>query len=78
MPSILRLTRVAQQAQNSATVLNTPQKAASAPDSLRGIFTSTALVLAECWQGYKTRKGKTVSRLSAVFKHLAAPEQGNS
>lgn len=54
-------------------MLNTPQLAASAPESHSGFFASIGFrSMAECRQKYKTRKGNTVGRLVAVFKRLAA------
>ena len=69
------------------TVLNTPRLAVSAPVSHSGFFTSIGFYLPGIlpawfgqWPGsaqpYKSLRAKTASRLSAVLKYLAAPQQG--
>lgn len=68
-------------------VLNTPQLAVSAPVSQSGFFTPIGFCRADFastataqWPGsaqpYNSLRAKSASRLTAVLKYLAAPQQG--
>lgn len=65
--------------QSLPTVLNTPQIAVSPPVSHWGFFTSIGF---DQWPGSaqscNSLRVKAASRLSAVLKYLAAPQQGDS
>ena len=81
------LTRFTSSRHTLSTVLNTPQLAVSAPVSQSGFFTSIGFCRADFastasaqWPGsaqpYNSLRAKSASRLSAVLKYLAAPQQG--
>ena len=57
-------------------VLNTPPKAAPAPVSLSGFFTSIGFQWSGSAQSYNTLRGKAASGLLAVLKYLTTPQQG--
>lgn len=82
-----RLTGFTRARHTRYTVLNTPHTAVSAPVSHSGFFTSIGFTLPGIlpvrfgqWPGsaqpYKSLRAKTASRLYAVLKYLAAPQQG--
>ena len=81
------LTRFTSNRHTPTTVLNTPLLAVSAPVSQSGFFTSIGFCRADFastaaaqWPGsaqpYNSLRAKSASRLSAVLKYLAAPQQG--
>lgn len=81
------LTRFTSNRHTLATVLNTPQVAVSGPVSQTGFFTSIGFCRADFastasaqWPGsaqlYNSLRAKSASRLLAVLKYLAAPQQG--
>lgn len=81
------LTRSTSRAHTFCTVLNTPRLAVSAPVSQSGFFTSIGFSHVDSvstaigqWPGsaqpYNSLRAKSASRLSAVLKYLAAPQQG--
>ena len=81
------LTRFTSSRHTLSTVLNTPQLAVSAPVSQSGFFTSIGFCRADFastasaqWPGsaqpYNSPRAKSASRLHAVLKYLAAPQQG--
>lgn len=81
------LTPLARARHTHRTVLNTPHVAVSAPVSQSGFFTSIGFCRADLastgagqWPGsaqpYNSLRAKSASRLHAVLKYLAAPQQG--
>ena len=81
------LTRFTSSRHTLPTVLNTPRLAVSAPVSQSGFFTSIGFCRADFastasaqWPGsaqpYNSPRAKSASRLHAVLKYLAAPQQG--
>ena len=81
------LTRFTSARHTCLTVLNTPLEAVSAPVSQSGFFTSIGFCHVDFvstgagqWPGsaqpYNSLRAKSASRLVAVLKYLAAPQQG--